>query len=381
MLSRTKRTVWWILVTVAIGLLCSPGALAKKPPKPPGDGDDEGPSAAEENPAIAFVTDTKGRQDVVVAAADLASEIVLTQTIQSKKKGRYTHLFGSPAWSPDGSMVAFAALDLTDPDVGREQLYVASADGSQVWLVRDFRSWPSLHRLNHTGGLSWSPEGREIVYEGHHAIVAIDVASGEISVLLDGFYTDDPHGQPVLSPDLDDAPGYQGMVAVCGRDGTFDAWGTARCDIFVAPIATDAEGNLSQIDPGLIVNVTNAPGTSESHPSWSPDGQALACFHDDGSRDDGTDEWLAVIDMSTGLSSLIWPDYGTSGQGSDRAAWTSDGLDLIYKTDFSGIDFGDLTIIAADGSGGPTNYTNTSDRREAAPAWNSQWDPTGPGSF
>jgi len=36
MLSRTKRTSWWILATAAIGLLCSAAALAKKPDKPPG---------------------------------------------------------------------------------------------------------------------------------------------------------------------------------------------------------------------------------------------------------------------------------------------------------------------------------------------------------
>jgi uncharacterized membrane protein len=34
MLSRTKRTVWWILATAVIGLLCSAQGLAKKPPKP-----------------------------------------------------------------------------------------------------------------------------------------------------------------------------------------------------------------------------------------------------------------------------------------------------------------------------------------------------------
>ena len=34
MLSKRKRTVWWILASVAIGLLCSAEALAKKPPKP-----------------------------------------------------------------------------------------------------------------------------------------------------------------------------------------------------------------------------------------------------------------------------------------------------------------------------------------------------------
>ena len=123
------------------------------------------------------------------------------------------------------------------------------------------------------------------------------------------------------------------------------------------------------------MNLTNRPGTNEFHPSWSPDGSAIACFHDD-----GTDEWLAVIDMPTGLLLPIYPDYATSGNGQNRAAWTSDGRDLIYGTNYSAID-GDLTIIAEDGAGGPINYTNTPDRQEWAPAWNPGWDPAGAGGF
>ena len=130
------------------------------------------------------------------------------------------------------------------------------------------------------------------------------------------------------------------------------------------------------IERNLIRNVTNAPGTNEFHPSWSPDGSAIACFHDD-----GTDEWLAVIDMPTGLLLPIHPDYATEVNGEDRATWTSDGRHLVYRTDSSGIDRYDLTIIAADGAGGPVNYTNTANRRERGPAWNPQWNPAGPGGF
>ena len=74
-----------LLFLLIFGLVAVPMAAAKKPDKPGGGGGgDEEPSAAQLNPAIAFVTVRSGRQDVVVASADLSSEIVLTQTIRSR---------------------------------------------------------------------------------------------------------------------------------------------------------------------------------------------------------------------------------------------------------------------------------------------------------
>jgi Tol biopolymer transport system component len=264
---------------------------------------------------------------------------------------------------------------------GNSQLWVVSADGSQSAIVRDYaNSDPYLPQNGITGALNWSPAGQELVYEaysGSGILVAVDVATGDVNELLDGGSNyDNPVFQPSLSPDLDPAPGYQGMVAMGGLDGSVDADGRNQFDIYVAPVDSDADGYLLPVDPARIDNITNAPGTTEAHASWSPDGSAIACY-----QDDGTTEWLAVIEMPAGVLVPLHPDYATVGAGQDRAAWTSDGLDLIYRTQFSGIDIFDLTIIAADGSSGPTNYTNTGSRREEGPAWNPQWDPAGPGGF
>ena len=66
-------------LSISACLLCWGVVLAKGKP----GGGDGGPTAAEVNPAIAFVTTQKnGRQDVVVASADLSSEIVLTNSLQ-----------------------------------------------------------------------------------------------------------------------------------------------------------------------------------------------------------------------------------------------------------------------------------------------------------
>lgn len=55
MFRNAKRAGWWIAIAVAIGPVSFSAVLAKKPDKP-----DEGPSAVELNPAIAFVTDDRG---------------------------------------------------------------------------------------------------------------------------------------------------------------------------------------------------------------------------------------------------------------------------------------------------------------------------------
>ena len=214
------------------------GASPRRLAKPPGGGTP--PPLT--NPAIAFVTtQTDTRQDVVVASGDLASQIVLTQTLQTKRKGGgYTHLFGDPAWSADGGKVAFWATNQTDPKLTRTQLYTVNANGTQMTLIRDFRLRPSVHQPQN-GPLNWSPSGLELVYESMaHAIVAIAVGTGDIRVLLDAFSPMIRYGKRRYSPDLDDAAGYQGMVAMRGRDGSVDVDGTPQFDIFVAPIVSGA---------------------------------------------------------------------------------------------------------------------------------------------
>jgi Tol biopolymer transport system component len=309
----------------------------------------------------------------VVAAADLGSEINLTDSLQYRKKGSWQYSFGCPAWSPDGSMVAFWAQEKTDNiRVSYTQLWIAAADGNQLTMIREFlNSGPYLPQNGIGGALNWSPTG-ELVYEaysGSGILVAVDIATGELSELLDGGPSYQyPVSQPSLSPDLDPAPGYQGMIAMTFGFGD---------DIYTAPISSDPDtGVLLPIDPSLIQNVTNSPTMIEAHPSWSPDGSAIACY-----QDDGIAEWLAVIDTSTELLAPIYPDFYTQGSGHDRPTWTSDGLDLIYRTQESGIDTNDLSIIAADGIGLPANYTNTGSRDEKGPAWNPNWDPSGPGGF
>jgi len=181
---------------------------------------------------------------------------------------------------------------------------------------------------------------------------------------MDGFYTGDPVGQPALSPDLDATTnGYQGILAVTGDDGSGDS------DVFLIRIADDADGYLLPIDPTQARNLTSAPGTAQFHPSWSPDGTEIAYF------DDGR---LALEELASGIVRYLPGDYFTHDKGSDRATWSSDARFLVYRSEVIGIT--DLAIGTADGLSMSANYTMSA-RWEEAPAWNPQWDPTGPGKL
>ena len=80
MLRFWKQGIALVALAVAVGLWCLSPSLAAKPIG--------GPTPAQLNPAIAFIAAQKtGRQDVVVAAADLGSEILLTGSLQPSAKG------------------------------------------------------------------------------------------------------------------------------------------------------------------------------------------------------------------------------------------------------------------------------------------------------
>lgn len=82
-----------------------------------------------------------------------------------------------PAWSPDGSMIAFASNHS-----GQRQLYVANANGKKVEKVTD---------LSNMGGRSsWSPDGTKLAFyrgpAGDHDIYVINVNGSGLKRLTNG---------------------------------------------------------------------------------------------------------------------------------------------------------------------------------------------------
>ena len=199
---------------------------------------DAHPAWSPDGSRIAFTSERGGNFDIYVMNADGTNQLRLTQS---------TSVDSRPAWSPDGAKIAFASLR-----DGNAEIYVMNADGSsQVRITNDVApdSEPA-----------WSPDGTKIAFSSGRA------GAGGIWVMnADGSglnrLTTNPRGD--WTPDW-------------SRDGTRIAFSrgvsASTRDIFV--MNADGTG-VTSLTSGLI---------AAEDPAWSPDGRTVAftspdCFY------------------------------------------------------------------------------------------------------
>jgi Tol biopolymer transport system component len=96
--------------------------------------------------------------------------------------------FGSPAWSPDGSRIAFLVLDQKDQST---DIYMMNADGGAV---------TKLTTDGEAGSPTWAPNGSGIAYatdSGGVSLIALDGTLSRIYAPQSGSTDDHPAWQPV----------------------------------------------------------------------------------------------------------------------------------------------------------------------------------------
>jgi Tol biopolymer transport system component len=229
-----------------------------------------------------------------------------------------------PAWSPEGSRIAFeSTVD------GKRNIWVMQADGQGLRRLTDFAGTAS------ETAPAWSPRGDRIAYaserDGNSEIYVAGADGTGNRRLTEHPATD---GVPAWSPD-----GTR-IAFVSDRDGSPGIW------------AMTADGSA----PARLVAGSADPG---SKPAWAPDGRSIAFASD---RDAGNLE-IYVADVSGGATSTA--SKLIAGPTLDgEPAWSPDGARLAFASDRDGSP--QIYVAARDGS----NVTKvTSKARSFTPTW------------
>ena len=216
---------------------------------------------------------------------------------------------GGPRFSPDGRWVAYTNRNLT-----RHRA---------IWLVRpDGAEDHCLVRRNDGFALSWTPDGRSVVFDEadtyHRFSVRsdlriVDVASGKVRRLTRGVRAREPDVAP---------------------DG-------ARV-VFVRQLGDRTELAAIGIDGARPADLTHsAPGVQWARPRWSPDGRMIAA-----SRMMPTGEIdLVVMAADGGNAHALMADRAKDVE----PAWTPDGTRIVFRSDRDGVS--NLYAVGVDGAG------------------------------
>jgi len=216
-----------------------------------------------------------------------------------------------PAWSPDGTKIAF----ISNRD-GAEEIYVMSAKGGNVT------------RLTHTAAVeytaTWSPDGSKIIFDsdrdGNRELYAMN-ADGSNQTRL----TFDPSSDAGLVSFSSD-----GEQFVFARSSSSERSTSYRYDIFVMNADGGGEKQLTR-NPRF-----------DAEPVWSPDGKSIQFISD---RDNNFEIYSINLDGSgeTNISQNPANDY--------FIAWTPDGKRLICMGDSEKPEFNQIYLMNPDGSG------------------------------
>lgn len=175
-----------------------------------------------------------------------------------------------PAWSPDGSKIAFGC---------GASLYVATRTGTQAHVIA---TTPGDCCVNNP---SWSPDGKTLAFDAADSIFTVGVDGSHLTRLVAGQPPYGP-GFPSWSPDgsrivylnsQSGPPGAQVGVWVMNADGTRKRDLNYGCCEFAAPVWSPDGGRIAfALDPeGLIVMNADGSGLHRVGPTviafaWQP---------------------------------------------------------------------------------------------------------------
>lgn len=276
------------------------------------DGDQTDGVWSPDGSQIAFTLKTGSTTDIYIVNADGSDLRQLDPTDLGPPKRNWAWSRSDPAWSPDGTRIAFSSNRAGDR--GGQDIYIVDADGSNLQRLTTDALWES--------GPSWSPDGALIAFEvlgegvDRYGNVYIMNANGSDQRRL---VETTGAGNPNWSPDA------EWIAYTAGRSGSA---------VHIVRVDGTNKRDLS----GQTITAR--------WPRWSPDGSQLAwSAHDEGGSLDGT----VILDMATGETRLASSASGMLEWLADRA-WllvAMPGIDATGNPTGSG---GLSLVSIADGS-------------------------------
>lgn len=223
----------------------------------------------------------------------------------------------SPAWSPDGSKVAYVSFEKKKPII-----FVQSLNTGERKVLANYKG--------NNSAPTWSPDGSRL------AIVLTYGANSQI-------YTIGAHGEGLSQITKSSAIDTEPVFSPDGQWIYFSSDRGGRPQIYKVP----ATG-------GSPTRVT-FEGAYNVSPRFSPDGKYLAYIRNDGGRFK-----VALQDLATGQVQLL-----SAGPQDESPSFSPNSRTILYATKYRGR--GNLATVSVDGATRQRLTENVGDIRE--PAW------------